>query len=172
MHLLKSSILSASRVLFHPSWSNGHAACRADRPLDPECVHYWEVAFHDRVFGTAMQVGLVTAAASLHADRFLSNLLGRDQCSWGFSHLGLAWHSGKKIRVCPVFSEGKPALIGLLYNGPAGTLSLFKDHEPLGVVFRGLDKIVQPLYPALSATAVNTNMSIVRMQRSFKNLQV
>jgi len=30
-------------VLFHPSWSNGTAAIRATKPLDPDFVYYWEV---------------------------------------------------------------------------------------------------------------------------------
>ena len=123
----QAQLLSPTHVVFHPSWSNGHAGCRADRPLGRFSRHYWEVNFlKERVFGTAMQVGLATASATLHTNRFLCNLLGQDEHSWGVSHKGLAWHGGESHKVCAAFPENKDTCLGLLFDGPAGTLSLYK----------------------------------------------
>lgn len=61
-------------VLFHPNWSSGTAGVRGCRVLN-NGRHYWEVRLSHRIFGTSMMVGIGTANARLHADRFI-NLLG------------------------------------------------------------------------------------------------
>lgn len=164
-------LLTPTSVLFHPRWSNGHAAIRAGRPLDRGLVHYWEVTFKDRVFGTAMQVGLCTADARLHANEFLGNLVGQDANSWGLSHQGLAWHDGACKQVCKPFAENQSCVVGLLFDGPRGTLAFYKDGCSLGVAFEGLDKREEPLYPVLSSTAAKTCMSVTRQLRSYESLQ-
>jgi len=62
-------------VLFHPNWSSGTAGVRGCRVLN-NGRYYWEVRLSHRIFGTSMMVGIGTASARLHADRFI-NLLGK-----------------------------------------------------------------------------------------------
>lgn len=164
-------LLTPTAVLFHPRWSNGHAAVRGNRPLDRSLVHYWEVTFGDRVFGTAMQVGLCTGEAKLHADEFLENLIGRDEHGWGLSHKGLAWHNGASRRFCEPFAENQSCTVGVLFDGPRGTLSFYLNGTRLDAEFAGLERCSAPLYPVLSSTAAKTGMSVSRMLRSYESLQ-
>ncbi|PAA59867.1 hypothetical protein BOX15_Mlig006811g1, partial [Macrostomum lignano] len=164
-------LLTPTSVLFHPRWSNGHAAVRANRPLDRGLVYYWEVTFGDRVFGTAMQVGVCTGDAQLHANEFLENLIGRDGNGWALSHKGLAWHNGSAKRLCEPFAENQSCIVGVLFDGPRGQLSFYVNGTRLESGFDGLDSCPEPLYPVLSSTAAKTGMSVTRLLRSYESLQ-
>lgn len=53
----------------------------------------------------------------------------------------------------------------------AGTLTYFKDGKCLGVAFKGLNKVKEPLYPMISSTAAKTAMVLENTRRDFVNLQ-
>ena len=108
--------------------------------------------------------GIATAKARLHANSFL-NLLGEDQHGWALSHKGNLYHKGQRIPYTKPFAENKSTTIGLLYDSNMGTLTYYKDGISLGVAFSGLNKVQQPIYPAICSTAARTEMTLVRTYR-------
>ncbi|XP_060518302.1 SPRY domain-containing SOCS box protein 3 [Cylas formicarius] len=157
------------KALFHPNWSSGTAAVRGTRVLN-NGRYYWELHLTRRIFGTSMMFGIGTKKARLHEDSFV-NLLGIDENSWGLSHKGLIWHSGRWTYYTKPFRENVATKIGILFDGIAGTLTYYKDGKCLGVAFRGLNDVKEPLYPIISSTAAKTEIVLDRMKRDFVNLQ-
>lgn len=117
-----------------------------------------------------MMFGIGTKKARLHADSF-TNLLGEDNNSWGLSHKGLLWHRGRWYHYMKPFRENVATTIGILFDGIAGTLTYYKDGICLGVAFRGLNEVKEPLYPIICSTAAKTEMTLSFMKRDFVNLQ-
>lgn len=154
---------------FHPTWSSGTAAVRGTRILN-NGRYYWELAVSQRVFGTSMMFGIGKSCARLHSNSF-TNLLGEDDNSWGMSHKGYGVHNGSVFQFTRPFKENQATVVGLLFDGIAGTLTYYKDGYCLGVAFTGLDKIREPLYPMVASTAAKTEMTLVNMKRDFVNLQ-
>ncbi|CAN8006559.1 unnamed protein product, partial [Ixodes pacificus] len=164
------SLLGPRRAQFHPQWSSGTAGVRGVRPLPRGRRAYWEVRVSQRVFGTSMMWGLCTARARLHADAFV-DLLGQDQHGWGLSHKGLVWHAGRWRAFTRPFRENQATVVGMLYDGRRGTLTYYKDGRCLGVAFRDLHLVGEPLYPAACSTAAKTEMSLANARRDFAGLQ-
>ena len=158
-------------ALFHPNWSNGTAGVRGSKALDRNCKHYWEVYVSQRIFGTSMMFGVASRPARMHVDAFV-NLLGEDDNSWGLSHKGLLWHGGNWRHYCPPFPENEATVIGVLYDGPQGTLTFYKDGKSLGVAFSNLNSLSgDGLFPAVASTAAKTEMTLGETVRSFQGLQ-
>ncbi|XP_063236718.1 SPRY domain-containing SOCS box protein 3 [Bacillus rossius redtenbacheri] len=154
---------------FHPDWSSGTAGVRGDTALG-RGRHYWELRVSQRVFGTAMMFGVATRRARLHADAFTS-LLGEDEHGWGLSHKGELWHAGRSARYARPFRENQATTVGVLFDGAAGTVTFYKDGACLGVAFSGLDRVREPLYPAVCSTAAKTQMTLAEARRDFESLQ-
>ncbi|XP_017786436.1 PREDICTED: SPRY domain-containing SOCS box protein 3 [Nicrophorus vespilloides] len=154
---------------FHPNWSSGTAGIRGTRVLN-QGRYFWELRLNQRIFGTSMMFGIGTKKARVHADTF-TNLLGEDSHSWGLSHKGLLWHGGKWFEYTKPFRENESTTVGVLFDGIAGTLTYYKDGKSLGIAFRGLNKVKEPLYPIVSSTAAKTEMRLGIMRRDYINLQ-
>lgn len=114
--------------------------------------------------------GIGTRKARLHVNSF-TNLLGEDKNGWGLSHKGLIWHGGVAKQFCNRFKENEATKIGLLFDGVSGTLRYFKDDVYLGVAFRGLNEVREPLFPIVCSTAAKTEMVLCNTRRDFSNLQ-
>lgn len=162
------TLLGPRRAQFHPQWSSGTAAVRGARPLSRRA--YWEVHVSQRVFGTSMMWGVCTSRARLHANAFV-DLVGEDHSSWGLSHRGLLWHAGRWRTFTRPFSENQAAVVGMLYDGRRGTLTYYKDGRCLGVAFRDLHLVQEPLFPVVSSTAAKTEMTLANARRDFAGLQ-
>lgn len=117
-----------------------------------------------------MMFGIGTVDARLHANKFI-NMLGEDTNGWGLSHKGLIWHNGTGLHFTKRFVENQATKIGLLFDGINGTLTYYKDGRCLGVAFRGLNQITEPLYPIVTSTAAKTEMVLAEARRDFVNLQ-
>ncbi|XP_053692125.1 SPRY domain-containing SOCS box protein 3 [Sabethes cyaneus] len=156
-------------VHFHPNWSKGTAGIRGTRVLN-NGRYYWELSVSQRVFGTSMMFGIGTKKARLHVNAF-TNLLGEDSNGWGLSHKGLLWHGGTARNYTKRFKENQATKIGILFDGVAGTLTYYKDDVCLGIAFRGLNEIREPLYPIVCSTAAKTEMVLTESRRDFVNLQ-
>ncbi|KAL1374570.1 hypothetical protein pipiens_004872 [Culex pipiens pipiens] len=156
-------------VHFHPNWSKGTAGIRGTRVLN-NGRYYWELSVSQRVFGTSMMFGIGTKKARLHVNAF-TNLLGEDKNGWGLSHKGLLWHGGIARNYTKRFKENQATRIGILFDGVAGTLTYYKDDVCLGIAFRGLNEIREPLYPVVCSTAAKTEMVLTESRRDFVNLQ-
>ena len=162
--------LYGSKVaFFHPNYSYGTAAVRGTRALNGG-RYYWEVNLGDRVFGTSMSVGIGTKKARLTTVNFM-NLIGMDEHSWAYNHKGELWHNNECRRWTCNAQKYRPSIIGVYFNGIAGTLSFIRDGHYLGVAFRGLQNVTEELYPMVSSTAARTTMSLVTMKKDFGSLQ-
>ncbi|XP_034097389.1 SPRY domain-containing SOCS box protein 3 [Drosophila nasuta] len=168
----KEVVLSGSNlrtVHFHPNWSKGTAGIQGKRPLN-NGRYYWELHVSQRVFGTSIMFGIGTRNCRLHANAF-RNMLGENEHGWGLSHKGVLWHKGVALLYTKRFRENHPTQIGVLFDGIEGTLTYYKDGKCLGVAFRGLDKVEEPLYPIVCSTAAKTEMTLKCARREFVNLQ-
>ncbi|OWF46173.1 SPRY domain-containing SOCS box protein 3-like [Mizuhopecten yessoensis] len=154
---------------FHPNWSNGTAGVRGSQVLN-DGRHYWEIKVSQRIFGTSMMFGVGTRRARLHVDAFV-NMLGEDGQSWGLSHKGLLWHSGRWRQYTTPFKENEATVVGMLFDGNEGTLSFFKDGTYLGVAFSGLNEIEEELFPIVCSTAAKTEMTLGVRRRGYVSLQ-
>ncbi|PSN35452.1 SPRY domain-containing SOCS box protein 3 [Blattella germanica] len=154
---------------FHPNWSNGTAGVRGTRILN-NGRYYWELRISQRIFGTSMMFGVGTKRARLHVDAFM-NLLGEDEHGWGLSHKGSLWHGGRRTHYTKPFRENEATTVGVLFDGIAGTITYYKDGTCLGVAFKGLNEVREPLYPIVCSTAAKTEMTLTLMKRDFVNLQ-
>ncbi|GFG41018.1 hypothetical protein Cfor_06788 [Coptotermes formosanus] len=154
---------------FHPNWSSGTAGVRGTRILN-NGRYYWELRISQRIFGTSMMFGVGTRRARLHVDAF-TNLLGEDEHGWGLSHKGLLWHGGRWTHYTKPFRENEATTVGVLFDGIAGTLTYYKDGTCLGIAFKGLNDVREPLYPIICSTAAKTEMTLALMKRDFVNLQ-
>lgn len=165
----KVILINQSTVVFHPVWSNSTEGVRGTRILN-NSLYYWEIVFGQRVFGTAMMVGIGTAEADLSSQTF-QPILGKDGESWGLSHKGYTYHNGKETRYCPAFMENQPTTVGVFFNGLEGTVTFYKDGVCQGVAFRGLTATKKPLFPMVSSTAAKTAMKVQNQRRAFVGLQ-
>lgn len=156
-------------ALFHPNWSSGTAGVRGCRVLN-NGRYFWELRLSKRVFGTSMMFGVGTCRQRLHTDSF-TNLLGEDDNGWGLSHKGLLWHGGRWYHYTKPFRENEATTIGILFDGIAGTLTYYKDGQCLGVAFKGLNEVKDPLFPVICSTAAKTEITLGSMRRDFVNLQ-
>lgn len=154
---------------FHPNWSSGTAGVRGTRVLN-NGRYFWELRVSKRIFGTSIMFGIGTRMAKVHADAFI-NLLGADCHSWALSHKGLLWHNGRWRNYTKPFRENEATAIGILFDGIAGTMTYYKDGKCLGVAFRGLQDVKEPLYPIICSTAAKTEITLCAMRRDFVNLQ-
>ncbi|XP_070072560.1 SPRY domain-containing SOCS box protein 3 isoform X3 [Drosophila takahashii] len=171
-HRSKEVVLSGPNsrtVHFHPNWSKGTAGVQGKRSLN-NGRYYWELHVSQRVFGTSIMFGIGTKSARLHANAF-RNMLGENEHGWGLSHKGVLWHKGVALLYTKRFRENHPTQIGVLFDGIEGTLTYYKDGRCLGVAFRGLDQIDEPLYPIVCSTAAKTEMTLKCTRREFVNLQ-
>ncbi|XP_030753795.1 SPRY domain-containing SOCS box protein 3 [Sitophilus oryzae] len=168
-HEVKLKGTNLQTALFHPDWSNGTAAVMGTRVLNGG-RYYWELILSKRIFGTSMMFGIGTRKTSLHLQGFF-NLLGWDENSWGLSHKGLLWHRREWFEYTNAFRENVTTTVGLYFDGLAGTLTYYKDGKCLGVAFRDLHLIKEPLYPIISSTAAMTEMILINTRRDFINLQ-
>lgn len=62
-------------------------------------------------------------------------------------------------------------MLGMLFDGRRGTLTYYKDGTCLGVAFRDLHRVREPLYPAVSSTAAKTEMCLANARRDYAGLQ-
>ena len=61
--------------------------------------------------------------------------------------------------------------IGVFFDSLEGTLTFYKDNICLGVAFKNLQKINEPLYPIVCSTAAKTEMMLGVLKRDFISLQ-
>ena len=130
-----------------------------------------DICLRDVFLHFSMMFGVGTKKARLHVDAFV-NMLGEDDQSWGLSHKGFLWHSGKHRQYTKPFRENVATTVGIFFDGITGTITYFKDGVSLGVAFNGLEDVTEPLYPIVCSTAAKTEMSLGIMKREFVSIQV
>ena len=153
---------------FHPYLSNLTAGVRGTRVLNGG-RYYWEINVKN-IFGTSIMFGIGTKKARLHVEDDFVNMLGEDKHSWGLSHKGRIWHAGRYKSYTEPF-RNIPTLIGVYFDGLAGTLTYYKDGVSLGIAFIDLQNVTEQLYPIVCSTAAKTEMSLGLLKQDFQNLQ-
>ncbi|XP_066934028.1 SPRY domain-containing SOCS box protein 3-like [Clytia hemisphaerica] len=157
-----------TEAYFHPDYSCGTAAIRGNRQFREGEEHYWEVQMSSAVYGTDMMIGI--GASNVNLDRYKSqfcSLIGKDIDSWGISYFGTLHHNGKTKNFCKKFERG--ATIGCHLDLWKGTLSFYRNGEPLGIAFDGL--LGKELYPMISSTAARTKMKLLCSRKTNFSLQ-
>ena len=157
-----------NEAYFHPDYSCGTAAVRGQHHFRQGEEHYWEIKMSSAVYGTDMMIGIGTAAVDLnkYKSQFCS-IIGKDANSWGISYFGTLHHNGKTKEYTNKFERG--SVIGCHLDMWKGTLSFYKDGEPLGVAFDGL--LGKQLYPMISSTAARTRMTLLCSYKTTFSLQ-
>ncbi|CAH0389420.1 unnamed protein product [Bemisia tabaci] len=124
--------------------------------------HSWEV-FWEGPLGTVAVIGIATEEATLQCQGYVA-LLGSDDQSWGWNlvdnHL---LHNGDTQGNYPLLNNAPKYQVGerirVILDCETNTLSFEKNHEFLGVAFKGLPP--KKLYPSVSAVYGNTEVSMV-----------
>lgn len=157
-----------TEVYFHPDYSCGTAAIRGLRQLREGEEHYWEIKMSSAVYGTDMMIGVGSSSVDLnkYKSQFCS-IIGKNTDSWGISYFGTLHHNGKTREYTKKFERG--AIIGCHLDLWKGTLSFYKNGEPLGVAFEGL--LGKSLYPMISSTAARTKMKLLCSYKTSFSLQ-
>ena len=93
-----------------------------------------------------------------------------DQHSWGLSYKGTLWHDGVCHPYTQRFIEAN-TVIGVHLNMYEGTLTYYKNGQCLGVAFRGLNNLNEPLFPLISSTAEDTEMEVVKQSCRYLTLE-
>uniref|UniRef100_A0A7E4ZSY8 SPRY domain-containing protein n=1 Tax=Panagrellus redivivus TaxID=6233 RepID=A0A7E4ZSY8_PANRE len=147
-------------VQFHIPMSMGTAAARGTRKLISDTVAYWEI--HTQTYGTSMMFGIGQQNAKMRQSIFYDDMLGLDDKSMGINYKGMMQRNGFKDRYMPDLSEEFGKLkVGLLFNGPERTLSLYHNDTYKGVLFSDIDTSV-PWYPMVSSTSQNSIFTAVK----------
>lgn len=151
-------------VCFHTEYSCGTASVRGNSPMISD-QHYWEIKMTSPVYGTDMMVGIGTGEVDLNRHRYtFCSFLGSDCETWGLSYTGLFHHKGQSHCYCPRFGQG--SIIGVHLDMWNGTLSFYKNRQPLGVACSGLKG--KTIFPMVSSTAARSGMKVIR-SRSFNS---
>lgn len=102
---------------------------------------------------------------------FVLFIIGKDKKSWGISYKGDTYHGGVCTKqFCEPFYDAG-TVIGVHLDLYSGHLSFYKNREYLGVAYTGLNKIKEPLYPVISSTTIETEITIGVRQSRFLSLQ-
>ncbi|XP_044017793.1 SPRY domain-containing SOCS box protein 3-like [Aphidius gifuensis] len=145
-------------VEFHPGYSSGTAAVRANKFMEKNRHHYWEVKMITPIYGTDVMIGVGTEQAELSANNKFCSLLGLNKESWGFSYKGKIQHNGERRDYSEQFYQG--SLVGVYYDSWKGTIEFFVNRKSLGIAFTGLYNLT--LYPMVCSTAAK---SIIRLSQ-------
>ncbi|XP_026487697.1 F-box/SPRY domain-containing protein 1 [Vanessa tameamea] len=125
--------------------------------------HSWEVIWEGPL-GTVAVIGVSTKEAPLQCQGYVG-LLGSDDHSWGWNlvdnqliHNGDTHGRYPILNNCPKYQVGER--IRVILDCEGHTLSFERNHEFLGVAFRGLP-YKKKLYPTVSAVYGNTEVSMI-----------
>lgn len=156
-------------VTFHARWSKGTAGIRGTRRLN-RGRYYWELETTRRTIGTSVMFGIAKKEARTCHHSYV-DLMGNDTNSWAMSHRGYICHDNVAYSYTENFANASRNLrIGVEFDGIAGTLAFYRNGEYLGVAFRGLQHVKEPLYPMVSSTAARTRMKLVVTRQDFVSL--
>ena len=111
-------------------------------------------------------VGSALVDLNRYKSQFCS-IIGKDAESWGISYFGTLHHNGKTKEYTKKFERG--SVIGCHLDLWKGTLSFYKNGQPLGIAFDGL--LGKKLYPMVSSTAARTKMKLLCSYNTTFSLQ-
>ena len=159
--------LWGSEAHFHPDFDGGETAgVRGTKVLNGG-RYYWEIKV-EKIFGRNLMFGIGTKKVDLDAEDG-NMMLGDDEHGWGLSNTGCIWHAGRHRPYTKSFRKIPTFIIGIYFDGLAGTLTYYKDGVSLGIAFTGLQNVTEQLYPIVCSGGAKTSLGFLR--RDFQNLQ-
>ncbi|RWS15330.1 uncharacterized protein B4U79_11398 [Dinothrombium tinctorium] len=169
-HISKAAELANNNrdITFHGGYSAGTACVKGGTGL--RCDQYfWEIKLTSPVYGTDMMIGVGTEHNDLNRNELhFCSMLGEDGESWGLSYTGTFHHNGEIRCYSPRLSQG--SIVGVHLDMWYGTLSFYRNRQPLGVVCnQGLRGKL--LFPMVCSTAAKTGMRLMRSKNFKSSLQ-
>ena len=167
------------RVIFKPSCqmftlphnSRPAVGIRGTKPLEHD-RHYWEVKVTRNESEDLAIIGVGTAAANIHTYSIMC-MADRIQTrqSWMLTSLGTTYHNGNTYPYTGAYlKDHETATIGVLLDREHGTMSYYKNGEPLGVAFWDMNCKNKVLYP-LMMSARHAEMTLGKRLRNFPTLK-
>ncbi|XP_018786061.1 PREDICTED: SPRY domain-containing SOCS box protein 3 [Bactrocera latifrons] len=157
------TLIKGADITFHPTYSQGTAIVRSERPLKTGMVHFWEMRIITPLAGTDVMFGIGTDKVELNQFQYhFVSALGTNAQSWGFSYNGKIQHNGVQLPYGLKFSQG--CIVGICLDRARGTLEFYLNRRALGVAYTNipLDPEVK-LYAMVCSTAAK---SVVRLINS------
>ncbi|XP_036325779.1 SPRY domain-containing SOCS box protein 3 isoform X1 [Rhagoletis pomonella] len=157
------TLIVGADITFHPTYSQGTAIVRSERPLKAGMVHFWEIRIITPLAGTDVMFGIGTEKVELNQFQFhFVSALGTNVQSWGLSYNGKIQHNGVQLPYGQKFSQG--CIVGACLDRALGTLEFYLNRRSLGVAYTNipLDPQVN-LYAMVCSTAAR---SVVRLINS------
>ena len=133
-------------------------------------THYWEVTVSNEMPATTL-LGICTAGAEADLTTLMCarDIMMNEEC-WMLLSSGMLRQDGK-LRRFKGFHDKQDTVVGMLLNRTQGTLSYFVDGVPLGVAFRGIQNVAQPLYPIVASSHCTEITLGTRISNSSGSLQ-
>ncbi|XP_034659654.1 SPRY domain-containing SOCS box protein 3 [Drosophila subobscura] len=166
------ALINDRDIVFHPTFSQGTAIVRGDRPLKPGMVHFWEMRVITALAGTDVMFGIGTENVNLGQFKFhFVSALGTNAQSWGFSYSGKVQHCGEQLPYGQKFSQG--CLIGVQLDRTRGHLEFYLNRRSLGVAYTNvpMDPDVR-IYPMVCSTAAKSVIRLINCTSQPVTLQL
>ena len=165
------------RATFKPNSQNSTSrrfptvGIRGTKPLEHD-RHYWEVTVTRNESEDLALIGVGTAAATINISSFwcMADRIQARQ-SWMMDSLGTTYHNRNTYPYTGAYlKDHETAIIGVLLDREHGTMSYYKNGEPLGVAFIEMNCKNKVLYP-LMMSARHAEMTLGKRLRSFPTLK-
>ncbi|XP_068150161.1 SPRY domain-containing SOCS box protein 3 [Drosophila tropicalis] len=164
--------ISGRDIIFHPTYSQGTAIVRGEKPLKAGKVHFWEMRIITALTGTDVMFGIGTENVNLEQFKFhFVSALGTNAQSWGFSYSGKIQHCGEQLPYGQKFSQG--CLVGVYLDRCRGHLEFYLNRRALGVAYINIPTDPDVLiYPMVCSTAAKSVISLVSSTSQEVTLQL
>ncbi|PAV78497.1 hypothetical protein WR25_09552 [Diploscapter pachys] len=155
-------VVHQRRAFFHPVYAFGTAAVKGEKKLTGNTVAYWEIDIRQQLYGTSLMFGIGTLKADNLARCTFIDLIGKDEHSYGITHLGTAIHAGVSIKIGKKLHPSR-CIIGLLFDGPRKTLTYFENGKFLCTPFTEIDTS-RDYYPMVASTAQQSQFYVMNQK--------
>lgn len=139
--------------------------------------HYWEIQVtHPDL---AAIFGVSTKEAPLEVFSGGKNDTGK-WTTWGMTCMGnlrvvtlgdYNCYNWLETKISCSFKQSMKTILGLLFDGVEGTLSFYKDGKYLGLVFKNLHKVREPLFPMVMSIPIGMKITLTSTWRDLGDLQ-
>ena len=143
--------------------------------------HYWEVKVHNTArYGptflslrnTLLGVGTAKAVTDIQKERDITfMMLHHHNESWLVNtHFSTLYHHRVSHWFVNPYPRKRSTVIGMFLDTKQGTLSYYRDGEPLGIAYRGLHHVKDELFPVMASNK-GVEMTLVKRLRNYHSLQ-
>ncbi|XP_067612625.1 SPRY domain-containing SOCS box protein 3 [Eurosta solidaginis] len=164
--------IDGADITFHPTYSQGTAIVRSERPLKAGMVHFWEIRIITPLAGTDVMFGIGTDKVDLNQFQFhFVSALGTNSQSWGFSYNGKIQHNGIQLPYGQKFSQG--CIVGICLDRTRGTLEFFLNRRSLGIAYTNIPRGPEVnIYAMVCSTAAKSVVRLINSTSQIDCLQL